>query len=285
MKEPISDLSNLNNQNKENLKQTNDVQTQITDKFLMPFRNFDLHYRHGVMTIEKKRFLEELDQKIDSLVGQYKPAIFDKIKKARAEGQDINSYLENNEKLLELAAPLKSRLIDLPDNLLGELLKPLDREVRQTLYVQRDTMTLETALAVYRKKVKKSRPVFHVSKYDIENYLEAGKTGPDIYFSTNIKKLFNLKEAKYIYLMTLNEDELDKYKYGATEFFGKIALPKGGKMEILDKIKIFDDKDPSYRQKTLTELGAEFDQDYVAADDHGARFMRDLNDNDILAAS
>lgn len=82
----------------------------------------------------------------------------------------------------------------------------------------------------------------------------------------------------------MDSKSIDNYKYGALDCFGKISLPDRSQIEIADKIKIFDEKDQGYLQKTMKELGASFDSSYSPADNHAAQFIRKDDGNYGLSA-
>lgn len=168
------------------------------NKFLMSLAELD-RIRFGRLTPEKSEYLEELNNEIRRVVGEYNPRIFEKIKEANKQGEEDYNFFDDQERMIEEAASLSTPLIDVPEQVLGEILKPLSQEIRQLIYVQRNKMTLENALAVYRKHIKNNQLVFHVSSHDVEGGLKKGKDDSAVYFSTDIKRLFNLTNPKYIY--------------------------------------------------------------------------------------
>lgn len=253
------------------------------EKFLMSLSELD-RIRFRPLTPEKSNYLEELNKEIQRVIGEYKPNIFEKIKEANSHGRENYDFFNDQERMITEAASLSSTLTDVPEEVLGEILKPLNQEIRQLIYVQRDKITLERALAIYRKHIKNNQLVFHVSPYDINGGLKKGKDDSVVYFSTDIKRLFNLTNPKYIYAFFLDSKSIDRSKYGALDCFGKIALRDRDEIEVVDKIKIFDEKDQGYLKRVIKELGAGFDSSYSPSDNHAAQFIKRDSSNYELSS-
>lgn len=255
-----------------------DQNNKQVNNFLMSPEMLDRRYRFpSHKTPETVAFMEELDREIEKITRGKKISIFDKLKKSRQENKkEISSEEILKEDINEIISnyPEDTKLIDLPPELLGKILSPMNKEIRETLYVQRNTLTLSIALKTYFRWTKDVVLAFHVSDKELKDgKLKAGAGENSVYFSTDINRLFNLKSAKYIYAFRLSNQEVSRYRYGALDCFGKMQLKDNQGVEIEDYIKIFDPNDPSYRQKTLNEVGANFDTSYRAADDWAADFM------------
>jgi len=226
--------------------------------------------------LKKAQFFAELDQRINELVGESKLDIFGKIIEAnqenKSDGWEDNVWDDQINEVMGSVDP-KNKLIDVPDFIIGELLKPLPRENQERIYVQRDKITLEKMLEVYKKYNENTDIVFHVSGKEINDVLKSGKGEDAIYFSTDIKRLFNLKSAKYIYAFRLNKKNVALAKYCAVDCFGKLKTQDIDNVQIDDYIKIFDENNPEYRKNIMKKLGADFEADYVPATDQAAEFM------------
>jgi len=256
--------------------------TQKKDDFIMTAT--ELHaLRERRNTPEKNNFLQKLDERISQVTGGAKIDIFGSIIR-KNEGGDSEQSGESaiEEEIIRVYAGgnLNRPLGDLPDEAIGKILKPIPSEARQMIYVQRNTMTIEKALEVSNRWAKDSVIGFHVSDKEIKNGLEAGSGDTSVYFSTDIKRLFHLNSAKYIYAFRLTKKTADSSSYGALDCFKKMQLKKGDKIEIEDSIKIFSEEDPSYRQRVLDSLGAKFDKSYSSVFDKGADFLESKADNE-----
>jgi hypothetical protein len=225
---------------------------------------------------KKAEFFDELDRRIDDLVGDSKLDVFEKIIEANQETKSDEweeKIWDNQINEVMGSVDPKDKLIDIPDLILGELLKPLPRENQERVYIQRDIITLEKMLDVYKKYSENTDIVFHVSSKDIKDVLKSGKGDNAIYFSTDIKRLFNLKEAKYIYAFRLNKKNVELSKYCPVDCFGKLRTQDIDNIQIDDCIKIFDENNPEYRKNIIKKLGASFEESYRPASDHASEFM------------
>ncbi len=231
---------------------------------------------------EKKKFVENVESKVEQITENSRENIFNKIiserKKGNIDWKDA-LYEEKNKALsnIEDYEPNKL-LIELDDNSLGNALKPLDKELRENIYVIRDRVDLDQLNTIILKRAESSDIVFHVSPKEIQDEIKKSKEDEYIYFSSDLKKLFNLKTAKYIYALRINRDLLNKSKYSSVDCFHKLRAGSEG-FSIVDKIKIFDENNPSYRGNVLNSLGAEFYQDYLSSDDHGSEAMKRDNED------
>jgi len=238
--------------------------------------------RFGAATPEKLKILEQLNNKINEIVSQTKIEIFSDIIKNKEEQKENRVDLAEEEiNSLTANFAVGSKLIDLPEEVIGKILRPMNKEVRQMIYVQRDKISVEKAKELHHYWNKDVVTVFHVSDRELkDNEFRAGDKDNAVYFSTDIKRLFNLKDAKYIYAFRISKKTADISVYGALDCFGKLELKNGQGIEVEDKIKIFDEKDLSYRKKTMDSLGAAFDTTYQPAKDSIVHFMKSNVDND-----
>lgn len=227
-------------------------------------------------SISKMKILEELEKTIDRVVGESKMKVFDTIVKANEEDRGDKwkeDLWKEHTKKLRTDADLDAKLISLPEEILGELLKPLPRENQERIYVQRDTIDLKKMLEVYNKYSGATDIAFHVSDRELKGVLKAGPGENAVFFSTDIKRLFNKKDAKYIYAFRMNKKNIEMSKYCGVDCFGKISTQEIDDIQIDDSIKIFDEKDPSYRKRILDKLAASFETSYRAANDHASAYM------------
>lgn len=254
-----------------NLKLNNNFNPQ--SDFLMDLANLDRIRYYPKKTIENFDFLKKLDDQIDQITKNNKFGIFKLIKEKNQSIQDskdknsnINNYDFSTNEMEDLITDYgtEKKLIDLPIDILGKILSPLPNEIRQTIYVQRNKITAKKALELYRHWVDNKIICFHVSDHEIKsNELQPGKEGA-VFFSTDIKKLFNLHSAKYIYAFRIDKKTAQGSHYsGAPEYFGRL----GGVVPIEDSIKIFSEEDPNYRNEVLKSLGGEFDEGYSPSSD------------------
>ncbi len=244
-------------------------------EFLMTMTELDSFRNPTTKTPEKSEKLERLNQRIDEVVAGGHAEIFKKLAEAKKEGSSKSNLLSEEIDELFENYPLDVKLIDLPESLLGKILKPMSKEIRQAIYVQRDKRTLEEAMRLYRNWTKDAVIAYHVSDREIKNgFLQPGHNESAVYFSTDIERLFNLKSAKYIYAFRLNKDKVDKYRYGALDCFGKMEMQNQQGVEIEDMVSIFNQDDPAYRQRVLDNLGAKFAENYHAASDTADAFLK-----------
>lgn len=242
------------------------------DDFLMSVNKLD-SMRFGPKNHEKTEFIKNLNQRINKITGSFKLNIFDNLKEHKDDANwrlgDIFEEEANN--ILAEGIDLNTKLIDVPEEILGEILKPMGQEARQLVYVQRDVITMENALKAYMMWAKGGEIAFHVSPFEINGKL--GENGETIFFSKDIKKLFDQREAKYIYAFRISNKTANISRYdGAPGYFGKLASPSG--FEIEDSLKIFSEKDPSYRLKAMSEIGADFDKTYKPANRSGDDYIK-----------
>lgn len=248
------------------------------DDFLMTMD--DMRYlREGKKTIEKSEKIDRLNKKIDEVVAGGHIEIFKKLAEAKKEGKkNPNLLVEDSDEIFANYSP-DTKLIDLPKELLGKILRPMNKEIRQTIFVQRNTMDLEQALRTQDKWTKESVVAYHVSPFEAKNGFLEKQREPAIYFSTDIERLFNRKDSKYIYAFRINKDKLATYEYGGLDCFGRMQMQNDlSRIEIEDGVSIFDPNDPSYRKRMLDNIGAKFAENYHAADDTAAAFLKNRVD-------
>jgi hypothetical protein len=248
---------------------------------------FDLHYRRAPKNRETMAFVDRLDKKIDEIVGSHKIDVFEEIKKHKNDQKwDVDKMFDAEvDKKIEEGFDPNAKIITLPEDVLGELLKPMVKEIRENIYLGRNNISVGNLVLAYKKATKDSKFAFHVSPYDIKDRLEGSEKDSAIYFSTDIKRLFDQKGAKYLYAFRLNKDDLNKYQYGALDCFGKLIMKdKTSFIEIEGKIKMFDEsgKDPAYRKKIIDELGAGFEKSYIPIEDEAAKFVETRPDDAML---
>lgn len=253
---------------------------ELKKDYLMTMRELDsLRLKPKLDNAEKMAKLEGLNNRIDSLIGENKGVIFDKIIKAKEQGnKEATKTSRSIDHILESYA-LETKLIELPDNLLAEILRPLNHQIRQAIFVQRDKLNLSQAARTYARWVEDSVLAFHVSSREIKDAKLLPGEGEDaVYFSTDIERLFNNTSAKYIYAFHIPKDKLASYNYGALDCFGKFKIGDEQGIDIEDSISIYSKGDHSYRQKVLDALGAKFATNYYAATDHGNAYMEQRKD-------
>jgi hypothetical protein len=233
--------------------------------------------------------VDALNQKIEQITGNFKLPVFETIKSVKGD-EDINvekrlKELFNQEfAKIDTAWDGEMKLIDLPEDVLGKILKPMNKETRQLIYVQRNIYTLNQAHRVYDFWVNQCLVAYHVSDRDIKDKLVPKEGEDSVFFSTDIKRLFNLKSAKYIYAFRINEQVAKSSRYCAVDCFGQIKIDRRDGIEIEDSIPIFSPGDPSYRQQQLEDLGASFDQTYHSPKDSADQWLRRRSQGDESSA-
>lgn len=254
-----------NNIQKNNLVSTKVVQksevSTVPDKsFLMsPLEIHNL--QTGRKSPERFAKLDALDKHINEIVGHGSFKVFKKLAEKKQSGEqqddDANDLLVEDIEQIESHYNLEeTMLIDLPLELLAKILKPLNKEIRQRIYVQRDKISLSKAILVYERWTKDATIAYHTSPTKIEGGFLNSQDGK-VYFSTSIKHLFSRNgNAKYIYAFRITNPE--KYRMDNFEKFGKLEIGSSSGVEIEDMYSISDPNDPSYRQKALDAIGAEF---------------------------
>lgn len=265
-------FANTNSEDRKNQQGDND--------FLMsPFKLDSI--RNGTKTMEKRAFLDRLNKRLDEIVDKTEPTIFKNIIR-KNKGEDIEDkeiLKQETDSILAGKSP-SDKLSTISEEDLSKILKRLPRQTRQMIYVQRDSLKIKDAILAMDFHANNRVVLFHVDEHDIENELRPGKNEDSVYFSTDIKRLFNLDSAKYIYAVTMDKKASEASKYsGAPDCFRKIKYKGEGDFEIVDKIKIFDEKDPSHRNKTIEDLGANF-ENYSPANASGANFLKSRVDDD-----
>lgn len=241
--------------------------------------------RQGIKTPEKTEIIDKLNKRLDEIVGKTEPCIFKNIieKNNSRTPDDPNDFTKEIDAMLA-GQNMNDKLSSLSEQALSKILRVMPRQIRQMIYVQRDTLTISQALLAMQHQIANRVVLFHVSERDIKDELRPGKNEDSIYFSTDIKRLFDLKNAKYIYAITVDKKTVEATKYeGAPDCFRKIKYQNSGDFEIEDKIKIFDEKDPSYRKRVLQDLDANFDS-YSPADASGSNFLKAHQDDDSAFA-
>ena len=152
---------------------------------------------------------------------------------------------------------------------LSELLSRLDPATREFIFASRNYLKLKQAKAILNYRLKDTEIVYHTSPTDID--FKKGLKG-EVYFSTDIKKLFKAPGARYLYAFRLPADQVADSKYGALDCFGRLRA-SGVNQPISDKISIYDFDQPGGNQKEILDaLGAGF-SDYVPATGHAENFM------------
>ncbi len=234
---------------------------------------------------ENKLFVESVENKVEKLTNNARENIFNQIISERKEGVENWRDAIYEEKIKSLLnydeSEEKKFLIDLDDNSIGNVLKPLDKEIRENLYVTRDKVDLERLKKVSEKRMQDTDIVFHVSPYEIKDEIKKGEkknSDEHIYVSSDLERLFNLKEAKYIYALRVNKNSMKRSQYCAVDCFHKLRDGSEG-YSIVDRIKIFDEKDPAYREKVLKSLGAKFYKNYLSSTDHASEAMRNFDED------
>ncbi len=224
---------------------------------------------------EDFQFIDGLNKRVVELAGGADTGWFDKIKELETENKSVEDmdWEQGIKYLVEGTYNSDTKLSELVPSDLQHILKPLDRDTRELLFTQRRKISLEQALKVMKSRLEDTVVAYHVSPYDIkfEDGL-GGDNNDELYFSTDLKRLFNQKEAKYIYAFRMPKKELASRRYTDIDCFGKTRM-NGGREAICDKLSIFDPKDPSYRKKVLEEIGASFEENYYAASDSFERFQ------------
>lgn len=228
-------------------------------------------------TPEKLKKIDQLNKVIDKVVGGGHLEIFQKLTESKKHNEESPNLLrEDLDVVLKEYSP-NTKLIDLPPYILGKILRPLSNEIRQMIYVQRNTISLLQAVKVCKHWTENVVIAYHVSSKKIKDgILRPGEKETAVYFSTDIKQLFNTNKANYIYAFRLHNPE--KYRYGALECFGKLELKKGDGVEIEDSLAISDPNNPAYRNQVLQSIGAEF-SNYYGADDRARVFMEQASLN------
>lgn len=251
--------------------------SEINRDYLMSVPELDRIRRHPdprKLSSENKAKLEGLNNRLNEIVGSSMSFMFDKMIKDRKEG-----YVEKGEPgeaIDELLSsyPLDAKLITLPDNIMAEIMKPLNFELRQTIYVQRDKRTVQDALKLYKLRLNDTVVAYHVSSEEIENRsLVPGKNENAVYFSTDIKRLFNDTAAKNIYAFRILKSDINSYRYGGLDCFGKMKTSDMRGVEIEGAISLYSKGDRNYRFEVLDSLGASFAKDYYAASDSANAYM------------
>lgn len=260
------------------------------DSFLMSPRELD--YKRSSKKPENLEFVRELNERIEEISGKFNFPIFDTLKEGKGKADfNLEEELKNKfEKLLGEEATegigRETKLIDVPEEILGKVLSPMIPEIRQMIYVQRDKLTLGQSLLAREKALNNSMVVYHMSDKDISGGLKGDSQNQALYFSSDIKRLFNLKEAKYIYAFRLNKNVVDTSRYkGGIDCFGRLFLKQGETLLAEDKIKIFDGKDPKYRQKVMDEISAQTDDSYSPVSSQTADWVKRKNEEESLFGS
>ena len=118
--------------------------------------------------------------------------------------------------------------------------------------------------------------IYHVSDGEIKDGKLIPGSGEDaVYFSTDIKRLFNNTGTKNLYAFRVLKSDMDRYRYGALDCFGKMRTADNQGVEIEDAISLYSKGDHSYRNKVLDSLGADFATNYHSASDRANAFMKE----------
>ncbi|MDA3802942.1 MAG: hypothetical protein PF488_03560 [Patescibacteria group bacterium] len=235
-------------------------------------------------SLENQTFVEDVEKKVFELSGSARINIFEKIMELKKENKedwkDVDLWEEGiNNSIYENNYSDETLLIDVDENTLANLLKPLNKELRENIYVTRDKKTIGDIIKISEKRAEEDKIVYHVSPYELNDSVKPGKGEEYIYFSSDIEKLFNLNEAKYIYAFRINNKLLNNSKYCTAECFHRLRNVDSNNFFIDDSIKIFDEKDPSYRKQVLDSLGAKFYKDYLSNNSHGEEAMKNFSDD------
>lgn len=252
---------------------------EIKKDYLMSVPELDrirMHPDPRKLSPEKKAKLEGVNRRIKEIIGEHKGSIFETIIKEReGEQGDFDKSDSGIDKILENYS-LDAKLIELPDELLAEILRPLNSKIRQVLFVQRDKKTISDAIDVYKYRMDKTVIAYHVSDGEIKDGKLIPGSGEDaVYFSTDIKRLFNNTGTKNLYAFRVLKSDMDRYRYGALDCFGKMRTADNQGVEIEDAISLYSKGDHSYRNKVLDSLGADFATNYHSASDRANAFMKE----------
>ncbi|MFA7377687.1 MAG: hypothetical protein WCZ15_02715 [Patescibacteria group bacterium] len=230
---------------------------------------------------EERAIYEAVEKKVEELTKKSKLDVFDTIIKLRAKGETNwkEKLLEENiDKLIKkYGYSDETLLVDLNEETLGQLLQPLRKELRENTYVARDRVPLGKFIKEGLGRAKDDVLVFHVSPEKIKDGLKPGKNENYIYFSSDLKRLFNLNTAKYIYALRVDKSRLAKSLYCAANCFHRILATDVKDYLIEDSIKIFSEGDPGYRKSVLDSLGADFNTSYSPASGRAESFMKQKN--------
>lgn len=230
---------------------------------------------------EKRAIYEAVEKKVQELTKDAKLDVFNTIIELREKGEkDWESKLwdENINKLIKkYGYSDETLLIDLDEETLGKLLQPLRKELRENTYVARDKIPLNRFTKEGLGRAKDDVLVFHVSPEKIEGGLKPAKGEEYIYFSSDLKRLFNLNTAKYIYALRVNKSQLPSTLYCAADCFHRVRFTDVQDFVIEDSIKIFSEEDPGYRNAVLNRLGADFNTLYTTATGRGESFIKQKN--------
>lgn len=224
---------------------------------------------------EDFQFIADLNKRVVELAGGPSVGWFDKIQDLKEQNEELkdSDWEEGIKYLTEGVYLSDTKLAEIAPDDLKNILKPLDRDTRELLFTQRRKISLEQAVRVMKSRLEDTVMAYHVSPYDIkfENGL-GGDANDEVYFSTDLTRLFNQKEAKYIYAFRIPKKELASRRYNDIDCFGKMKM-NGARESICDKLPIFDPQDHNYRQRVLESIGAGFEKDYYAASDSFERFQ------------
>ncbi len=279
-KENFSPASELKTKQEEELNKREAF--EIKTDYLMSVSQLDRLRRcsdPSKLSPEKKAILEGVNRRIEEVVGEKRGSIFENIiKERKGERGEFDKEDSALDEILENYS-LDAKLIELPDNLLAEVLRPLNSEIRQALFVRRDKVSLKDAISVSKSRIKDSIIAYHVSDKEIAgDKLKPGRGEDAVYFSTDIKRLFNNTGTKNLYAFRILKKDMDRYRYGALDCFGKIKTSDKDGVEIEDSISLYSKGDHSYRNKVLDSLGAGFATNYHSASDRANAFMKEKMD-------
>lgn len=232
---------------------------------------------------ENKAFVAAVEKRVQELVGSARVNVFNKIMDLKEQGvddwQEVFKEKYTKEAYKKKGYNDQTPLISLDEESLASLLRPLNKELRENNYVTRDKRTFGEIFRNVGTRLEEDVWAFHVSPFELKDSIKPPEGEKFIYFSTDLKRLFDLKEAKYIYAFRVHKDTLKNSQYCAADFFHRLMNVNPQDFLIEDVIKIFNEKNPSYRQEVLKKLGADFYKDYLSNSSRGAEAMKNFNDD------
>lgn len=245
------------------------------DKELDQFTDQDFLMSRGQLENlrNRKELLYSAVERRVNRICQNNPNIFSLLKKQVASSgeveDDVSDLYEDSLKSIAEEIGYDKLISDVPEDVLAILLKPLSKEMREAMYVQRNKVSVAQLLEVAIKWQERVQYAFHVSP----NKINGQEIKGPVYFSTDIKQLFRAPKNRYIYAFKLPIDSKGIQWNSNVDVFGHL---KGNVIfedmyPLVDKNK----KDPLYLQKALSEIGANFKDDYYADSDRVRAHMDD----------
>jgi len=261
------------------IEPSHELPSQYISKYpnlIMSLSDLDSIRNNRTKDIQKDEFINILDKEISKAMGEVHFDVFKTImEKQKDPNYSGDEILDSESRQVIEKLPLNTPIENLPKELLGKILSIMDQERRQLVYVQRNTMTIESIMNLFEFFKKDMALGFHVSDHEIKDKkLMPGPNENAIYYSNNIAHLFNNKnDGKFIYVFMISKKTDKNADYGATENFRKLYVPQNSGIEILDSVAIFKKGDPGYQTEILNKLGASFDKNYRGTGARGEMFM------------